>query len=140
MLEVKFKLNHPEAKKPVYAYDTDACMDLFAADILITEKYIEYNTGINMLIPLDYVGLLFSRSSVTNKNLIQKNSVGIIDHGYIGDIKIRFYNLNNINDIYSIGDRVGQIMIIERPKIKLIETEYFEETKRNINGYGSTGK
>lgn len=90
MLEVKFKLNHINAKIPKYAYDTDACFDLYAADAKKTDKYIEYNTGLNILIPMDYVGLLFPRSSVTNKTLILKNSVGVIDHGYLGDISFRY--------------------------------------------------
>jgi dUTP pyrophosphatase len=148
MLEVKFKLNHPNAKVPEYAHETDACFDLYGADINYTDKYIEYNTGLNILIPEDYVGLLFPRSSVTNKTLILKNSVGVIDHGYTGDITVRYYvtphDYNNYpiidkdKNIYEIGDRVGQLLIIQRPKIKLIQVDYFEKTVRGSNVYGST--
>lgn len=142
MLEIKFKLNHPNAIIPKYAYDTDACFDLFCAESKKSDLFIEYNTGINILIPEDYVGLLFPRSSVTNKTLILKNSVGVIDHGYLGDIKLRYYITpmfdDNVNT-YDIGDRVGQMLIIPRPKIKLLQVESFEDTQRGTNGYGSTG-
>lgn len=142
MLEIKFKLNHPNAIIPKYAYDTDACFDLFCAESKKSDLFVEYNTGINILIPEDYVGLLFPRSSVTNKTLILKNSVGVIDHGYLGDIKLRYYITpmfdDNVNT-YDIGDRVGQMLIIPRPKIKLIQVESFEDTQRGTNGYGSTG-
>ena len=142
MLEIIFKLNHPNAIIPKYAYDTDACFDLFCAESKKSDLFVEYNTGINILIPEDYVGLLFPRSSVTNKTLILKNSVGVIDHGYLGDIKLRYYITpmfdDNVNT-YDIGDRVGQMLIIPRPKIKLIQVESFEDTQRGTNGYGSTG-
>lgn len=142
MLEIKFKLNHPNAIIPKYAYDTDACFDLFCAESKKSDLFVEYNTGINILIPEDYVGLLFPRSSVTNKTLILKNSVGVIDHGYLGDIKLRYYitpmHDDNVNT-YDIGDRVGQMLIIPRPKIKLLQVESFEDTQRGTNGYGSTG-
>lgn len=143
MLEVKFKLNHPNAVVPKYAYETDACFDLFAAEVIQTDRYIEYNTGLNMLIPENFVGLLFPRSSVTKKTIILKNSVGVIDHGYVGDITVRYYitpTSDKVIDIYEVGDRVGQLLIIERPKIKLIEVDSFEETERGTGGYGSTGK
>jgi dUTP pyrophosphatase len=142
MLEVKFKLNHPNSIEPKYAYETDACFDLFCAESKKSDLFIEYNTGVNILIPEDYVGLLFPRSSVTNKTLILKNSVGVIDHGYLGDIKLRYYITpmfdDNVNT-YDVGDRVGQLLIIPRPKINLIRVDSFEETQRGINGYGSTG-
>lgn len=142
MLEIKFKLNHPNAIIPKYAYDTDACFDLFCAESKKSDLFVEYNTGINILIPEDHVGLLFPRSSVTNKTLILKNSVGVIDHGYLGDIKLRYYITpmfdDNVNT-YDIGDRVGQLLIIPRPKIKLLQVESFEDTQRGTNGYGSTG-
>jgi len=142
MLEVKFKLNHPNAIVPKYAYDTDACFDLFCAESKQNDLYVEYNTGINIFIPENYVGLLFPRSSVTNKTLILKNSVGVIDHGYLGDIRIRYYITpiyNDLVDTYDVGDRVGQLLIIPRPKIKLIQVDSFEETQRGTGGYGSTG-
>jgi dUTP pyrophosphatase len=41
--------------------------------------------------------------------------------------------------VYSIGDRVGQIIIVPRPFIEWEETEELSETARGAGGYGSSG-
>ncbi|MFW5847614.1 MAG: dUTP diphosphatase [bacterium] len=140
-MELKFKKLSKKATTPKYANETDACFDLVATTKEIYDGFIEYGTGIAMEIPKGYVGLLFSRSSVTKKSLILKNSVGIIDSGYRGEIKFRFYNTSNYNNnVYEIGDRVGQMMIIPIPTIDLAEVDELEDSDRGEGSFGSTGK
>ena len=110
-----------------------------------------------MEIPDGYVGLIFPRSSVTNKQLLLKNSVGVIDAGYRGEICFRFYKTYNTfttvldfiktffnksyksNIRYNVGDRIGQLMILQRPQIELEEVSDLNVTIRGEGGYGSTG-
>jgi dUTP pyrophosphatase len=40
---------------------------------------------------------------------------------------------------YLPGNKIGQIMIIERPQIELEEVEELSETDRGGGGFGSTG-
>ncbi len=42
-------------------------------------------------------------------------------------------------ELYSIGDRVGQLLIIPRPFIEWEETDELSETERGAGGYGSSG-
>lgn len=42
-------------------------------------------------------------------------------------------------DAYEIGDRVGQLVIIPYPSIKLVEVDELSDTERGEGGYGSTG-
>lgn len=142
---VNFKKLTQEAVTPTYSKIGDAGLDLTAISYDLNDRYLEYGTGIAVEIPAGYVGLLFPRSSVTNKSMILKNSVGIIDSNYRGEIKLRFSKINidpakkSSDQFYSIGDRVGQLVIIPIPTIVLIEKEELSETNRNTGGFGSSG-
>lgn len=42
--------------------------------------------------------------------------------------------------LYEVGDRIAQIIIIPIPHIEFEEVEELSETERGVGGYGSTGK
>lgn len=86
---------------PEKAHSTDACADLTAVSITEDGKYIEYGTGIKMLPPQGYFGVVFARSSISNYDLVLANSVGVIDD-YTGEWKIRFKRLKKplIDSLY----------------------------------------
>jgi dUTP pyrophosphatase len=44
------------------------------------------------------------------------------------------------DDIYEVGDKIGQIVIVPHPKVEFEEVEELSETKRGDGGFGSTGK
>ena len=41
---------------------------------------------------------------------------------------------------YQVGDRIGQIIILPYPVVKMIETDTLSESERGTGGFGSTGK
>jgi dUTP pyrophosphatase len=141
-MKVKIKKLVPEAQIPKYAKNGDAGLDLTATSVKHEDNYIEYGTGLAVEIPEGYVGLLFPRSSVTNKTLMVKNSVGVIDSGYRGEIKVRFQITNNLAvlSLYQIEDKVAQLIIIPYPQIEFEEVSELSNTERGEGGYGSTGK
>lgn len=140
-MQVKVKRLDKAAVIPQYAKDGDAGLDLTAISVSQNEKYIEYGTGLSIEIPEGYCGLLLPRSSVTEQGMILKNSVGLIDSGYRGEIKLRFLDLEvDYYNEYNVGDRVGQLLIMPYPKIKLEEVKELKESKRGVGGYGHTGK
>ena len=89
-MEVKIKKLVPEAIIPTYAKEGDAAMDVTAINIEVTEDYVEYDTGLAFEVPEDYVMLIFPRSSNSKKDLLLANSVGVLDSGYRGPLKLRF--------------------------------------------------
>lgn len=89
-MKLKIKKLDEKAVVPSYAKEGDAGFDLTAVSVINANDYIEYGTGLAVEIPVGYVGLIFPRSSVTSKDLMLKNSVGVIDSGYRGEIKFRF--------------------------------------------------
>jgi dUTP pyrophosphatase len=139
-MKVRIKKLHPDAVIPTYAKHGDGAMDLRSVSVShdYTNDYLEYDTGIIYEIPEGYIGLLLPRSSITNKNMVLKNSIGLIDSGYRGSIKFRFIQVGGVN-IYDIGDKVGQILILPYPQIELEEVEELSDSERNIGGFGSSG-
>lgn len=144
-MQIKIKKLRPDAVIPKYTKDGDAGLDLTATEIVFESSYISYKTGLAMEIPAGYVGLLFPRSSNSKKQLLLTNSVGVVDSGYRGEIEFRFKVVGNGTtperplDIYSVGDRVGQIVIMPYPSIEFTEVDELTDTTRGTGGFGSTG-
>lgn len=141
MIDVKIRKVHPDAVIPQYATDGSAGMDVTAISMSVTDKYIEYDTGLAFEIPEGYVMLVFPRSSISKYDLVLANSVPVIDSDYRGTVKLRFKPTGiGLGKVYAVGDRIGQVMIVPYPKIEFNETEELSETKRGSGGFGSTNK
>lgn len=139
------------AVSPSYAKAGDAGMDLTAVTSSVDDmgNYC-YGTGIAVEIPDGHVGLIFPRSSICKTNLTLSNSVGVIDSGYRGEISFKFRptigtwveandSLKGVPDLYKVGDRVGQLVIVPYLSVSLEEAEDLNETERGSGGFGSTG-
>ncbi len=137
-MKIKIKKLHPNAVIPRYARPGDAGMDIVAVDRQINDKFVEYSTGLSFELPENHVMLVFPRSSISNKDLIKKNSVGVLDSGFRGELKLRFKKEGS--DIYEIGERVAQLIILPYPLIEFQEVNELSETVRGKGQFGSTGK
>jgi dUTP pyrophosphatase len=141
-MKVKFKKLNSSALEPTQANPGDAGYDLTASAVTypsISEGiYIEVCTGLSFEIPKGYVGLLFPRSSISKTKHFLRNSVGVIDSGYRGEVKLRF-STDDTNTSYKVGDRIGQIVFVRLPKIELIESIDLSASQRNTGGFGSSG-
>jgi len=142
-MKVKYKKLNPLAKDPIKANEADAGFDLVATSLEhplgSTGVFVEVCTGISLEIPKGYVGLLFPRSSITKTKHFLRNSVGVIDSGYRGEVKLRF-SLDESSTSYQIGDKVGQIIFIKLPAVELIEVEELSPSVRSTGGFGSSGR
>lgn len=137
MLEVKIKRVHPDAVLPSYARPGDAGMDIVSVGKKETEKYLEYQTGLKLEVPEGHVCLIFPRSSVSKTDLMLCNSVGVLDSGYRGELVFRFQKFGE--EIYEVGDRIGQIMIVPYPNVEIKEVSELKDSVRGEGGWGSTG-
>ena len=148
-MKVNFKKLSPDAAIPTKAHPSDAGFDITAIAVgleAITGNLVYY-TGIAVEIPEGYVGLLFPRSSISEKSQMLTNSVGVIDSGYRGEITFKFkpkqaYNSGLYYEAsqYKVGERVGQLIIIPYPEVEFVETEELSPSDRGKSGYGSSGK
>jgi dUTPase len=178
---LNIKKNYPDAKMPERANPSDAGLDVFAYSMKIVGEtlegyphlykkidYLEYNCGISIQPTYsidnsrrrhDYFTYLAPRSSISKTNLIQANSYGLIDAGYVGPLLIRYKYLAQAQDfvfinpdkwpnfgiqidesrIYKIGDKIAQLIVTEQHPVIIEQCYSLEETDRGINGFGSSG-
>ena len=139
-MKVKIKKLHHAAVIPKYAKGGDACVDLYAV-----EKHSDdfgntvFSTGLAFEIPDGYVGLVFPRSSICKTFHQLRNSVGVIDSGYRGEVKLVFWADYSASTRYRVNDRVGQMMILPYPNIEFEEVNELTDTDRGSGSFGSTG-
>ena len=142
-MDVKIVKHKMYEDTPKYAKEGDAGIDLMAVEIIFEDDaQIIYNTGISIEIPKGYVGLVYPRSSIRKKPLVMANSVGVVDSGYRGEIQTTFNKLENpidVHDLYQVGDRICQLIIVPYPKINLIPVQKLQDSVRGNTGHGSTG-
>ena len=74
------------------------------------------------------------------KSLVETNDIGKAEKEAI-EAKNRVYEMTKNLEFapYKVGDRVGQMVVIPRSVIKLVEEEKLSETERGEGGHGSTG-
>lgn len=147
MLEIKMVAE--EKYRPVYANNTDACMDVRAkidndlGEIVINPNQIaKVGSGLQVNVPENHIMQMFVRSSVgIKKNLCLANGTGIIDNGFKDEIIMALYNFGNTSQVIKDGDRICQFLIFPRPIIKpafVEDDENFRQGDRG-GGIGSTG-
>lgn len=146
MEKLKIKIVREGADVPVRAtdgsagYDLKACIteDLF----LLPGETKMIPTGVAMqLASNQYVGLLFSRSSIAVKyGQIQPNAVGVIDSDYRGEIMVALKNTSTEGYTIRKGDRIAQLVIVPVSLPEVEVCDELEESARGTGGFGSTGR
>ena len=134
------------AFRPTKAHTKDAGFDLYLKENLIikrSKKIQIIDTGVHILIPAGYVGLVQPRSSISKKAF--QIHTGVIDAGYTGSIKINIQWIDkkcnqNLFHTFERGERIAQLVIVPIPEIELQEVNELPQTDRGSNGFGSSGK
>lgn len=145
-MELKFKKLQEDAVLPSYANPNDAGLDLTA--ISFTQEFdksgklvLVYHTGLSVEIPEGHVGLIFMRSSVSQKSMSMTNAVAVIDSGYRGELILKFkLTTDALPTIYQPGEKIAQLIIMPYPIIEPTLAEELTESVRGENGFGSTDK
>jgi dUTP pyrophosphatase len=138
-IKLKIKKLNDRAKIPNYAKKGDAGIDLIATTTVSNGYFIEYGTDLAMEIPEGHVGYIFPRSSISKTDHYLRNSVGVIDSGYRGEIKVRMSIPALGSKNYKNGDKIAQLIIMKLPWVDIEEVDELSETDRGEGGFGSTG-
>ena len=143
-VEVKI-INTSNNPLPSYATEGAAGMDLRAfLSEPITLPSLERTlvpTGLFVELPEGYEAQVRPRSGLAIKQgLTCLNTPGTIDSDYRGEIKIVLINLSGETQIINPGDRIAQMVIQKVERVEWKFSEQLEETARNSEGFGSTGK
>ena len=126
-------------------HNGDSGLDLFCPETIIVKpgetKCIDLMIqceGISEELQQNVSFYLYPRSSIFKTGVRMANSVGIIDAGYRGNIKVALDN--HTSEDYSIksGDRLFQICGPQLECITALIVNELSETDRGSGGFGST--
>ncbi len=140
---------HPDTDSdiplPRYVTAQSAGMDLCAAIkknlVLNKGELTLIPTGFAIALPQGFEAQIRPRSGLAIKHGIGLiNSPGTIDSDYRGEIKIAVINLGAKPYTFRRTDRIAQMIIKRVYFARLDIVEELDETKRNIGGFGHTGK
>lgn len=142
--EGKEEVRQSEGKLPNRAHPTDAGLDLFCTRVTQEpdnsgKLVLVYHTDIAVEIPEGYVGLLFMKSSISNKSIIMANAVDVIDSDYRGELMAKFkVTTDAIPTIYTLEEAFAQLVIVPivTPTPEFVEE--LSQTERGEGGFGST--
>jgi dUTP pyrophosphatase len=129
---------------PERAHDRDAGLDLRSKNEVLIEvgKTEKVPCGIRVEIPAGHVGMIFPRSGLSTKKGIRlKNTVGIIDSDYRGEIICFLENTGSYDYRIEEFERVAQLVVLPCLIGEIFEVDEGElsETTRSEGGFGHTG-
>jgi len=146
-ISMKVKRMHPDAQMPTQGNPTDAGYDVVAIDDGVWDedgRYIEYDTGLAVELPMGYHLKNSARSSVSKYDLVLCNGEGLVDPSYRNSIRFRFKYTQPKFDLepklYHKGDRIGQFKIEQTIYGNIEEVDELSDTERGLGGFGSTGE
>ena len=137
-------LNKSNHKLPNYETLSSAGMDLraYVSEPITLEPMDRaiIKTGLFIELPVGYEAQVRPRSGLAaKKGITVLNSPGTIDADYRGEIGVILVNLSNEDFIINDGERIAQLVVAKHERLSWEEVTFLEETKRGIDGFGSTG-
>jgi dUTP pyrophosphatase len=137
-------INNSKHDLPQYETNQSAGMDVRAnIEESITLKPLErvvIRTGLHISLQPGFEAQVRPRSGLAlKKGITVLNSPGTIDPDYRGEIGVILVNLSSENFVIKDGERVAQIVIAKYEQAIWEEVEILNETKRGVDGFGSTG-
>jgi dUTP pyrophosphatase len=131
----------PHAPIPVRATEGSACFDLSAAEATVLERgrVTLVRTGWKMRCPDGTFLEVRPRSGLSTKGVLMVNSPGTIDRDYSGEVRVPLTYLFDGTYRIEVGDRVGQIRLVEDHPTDFAEGVVLHVASR-AGGFGSTGR
>lgn len=119
-----------------------AAVDIISTGVVKEGSIATYYTGLHLAIPTGYAGLILPRSSISGRNLMLANTIGLIDSDYRGEIKIKMMPIDSSKQVewYQLGDRLAQLLIIPTVMPIYNRQGILPPTERGDGGFGSTDK
>lgn len=133
---------------PEYAKPGDAGLDLrICHECTLTPGEIQLRgVGFNIAIPKTFkdfrlMGLVVPRSSSKDLDIRLANTVGVIDSGYRGEVKLAIKNCSMYNTVrLEAQQKVAQLIIMPYLSANFVEVDGLPKSERGSGGWGHTGK
>lgn len=96
--------------------------------------------GFAMAIPEGYEAQVRPRSGLASRfGVTMVNAPGTIDSDYRGEVQVPLINLGRKKFTVERGMRIAQMLVLPVPKVKIVEVEELDATRRGHGGFGHTG-
>ena len=104
-------------------------------------KVVLVNLGVSIQLPKNVGGFVLPRSGLASKHLISPiNTPGLIDPGYIGELKVPLMNYSDVQYKVNKHERIAQLVTIATGEITFELVDNLDSSDRSDSGFGSTGK
>lgn len=142
IMKITIKRFDKDLPLPEYKTAGAAAFDLYARqETSISPKTVKLvPLNIALQLPVNHWALLSARSSLHKKGLMVANGIGVGDFDYRGDndeYQAALYNFSDKKAVIKRGERIVQMIILEREPVELVEKAQFNSKSRG--GFGSTG-
>ena len=141
--ELRFIRLSEKATLPTRGHDSDAGLDLYAAEgaRISPGGRVSVGTGLAVAIPDGLAGLVLPRSGLALKHGISLvNTPGLIDPGYRGEVRVLLHNTDRTSEFkLAVGDRVAQLILVPIAHASPLESDSLDSSVRGSGGFGSTG-
>ncbi|QWO71638.1 dUTPase [Orgyia pseudotsugata single capsid nuclopolyhedrovirus] len=97
------------------------------------------NVGLCMELPHGMYAKLESKSGLAMKHQITV-AAGVVDNDYRGEICVILLNHGIKSKRFKRGDKIAQMVLHHYYTLPMEEVQNLSSTKRNGNGFGSTGR
>jgi len=143
IMEIKIKRFDISLPLPEYKTDLAAGLDVAAREetVIKPQEVVLVPLNFAIEIPKTHFVLMTARSSLHKRGLMLANGVGIGDADFSGDndeYHAPLLNFSNKKAVVERGERVGQIIVLERNRVELTEVDHLGNDDRG--GFGSTGR
>lgn len=121
---------------------TDVGYDLTIVGVVkqLTPMTTMYDTDVSLAIPLGFYAEIAPRSSLSKTGYMLANSIGVIDPGYTGTIKVALVKIDQSMPNLELPVRVAQLIL--QPYVTSFSQDVTKTerltTSRSDGGFGST--
>ncbi len=131
----------PAVALPARATEGSACFDLAAAEDVELERgrVTLVRTGLRLRCPPGTFLEVRPRSGLGSRGVLMANAPGTIDADYSGEVRVPLTYLFEGRYAIHVGDRIGQVRLVEELPTELAPGEVLPVASRN-GGFGSTGR
>ena len=141
---LRFRLLSPGATLPTRAHESDAGLDLYAAEParIGPGERVSVGTGVAVQLPPGSAGLVVPRSGLAARHGIALvNTPGIIDAGYRGELRVLLLNTDR-GERFAVapGDRIAQLLVVRVDLLAPIAVAELDHSERGNGGFGSSGR
>lgn len=137
---IKFVVVDERAVVPSKAHPSDIGYDLTSIDIFkkISNRITLFETGISVSPPEGYYIEIVPRSSMSKTGYMLANSVGTIDPGYTGTLKVALIKVDPDMEDIKLPFTRCQMVLRKAEYASLARVDSLNETVRGDGGFGSS--